>query len=776
MKRFGWLISRYLLQAVLPYFIFTWLLLSVILFVQQASRFSDIFFSVNLPSSLVWQLTFALAPNVIAFTCPMAVLIGVIIGLARMQGDSELTAVRSAGVGNFQIAIPIVFLGILLSIFAFFINLKGVPLAAQIVRKVAVQSAIKKLESPIEPGVFNTEINGFTIYVKNVDFEKGTWKNIFIYTEDLQTNETRLITSKNGRIDFNDENNELVLEDAIITTFPGQTEKNEQIKRAKKAEKKYVSESVGNIRFAINTKRSELIEKINRGEITAEEMGLSELAQFARTKQGIERIEAEVLWQRRVMLSITPLLFALLGIALNLRFNRGGRGFGIFLALVSLVVYYLLALFGEQMARTEKLSPFAGSLLPVVVSGSLIGWLFLSSRAFSSVPLNNFKKKINFDFGKRFSLNKPGKSGKNFFIGLLYGILDFDIISSLLKYLLLTLGFLSSIYIIFTAFELWKFAGTIDNGFVLLIKYLVFLIPFIYIQLVPSAVMIAILATYVIKSRRNEIVTWTAAGQSIYRLLFPCFLLMGCLGIINWQIQERILPETNQIQDVLRNQMRNRGITAKKEGKYWVATDERIYSFQIEENAVFDSQTIKNLSVYDFSPNELRLQTVYRIPEAFWNFDRIIFKSEAVKSSLMDGQIAIEIVPNGELTEKNNPFNELTKKPNHLNASETFEQMKNTESETERRTYAVALEKKFTTGVLPFIITLFTAPFALSLSRRGKVATVGYAVAVWLVFMGYTSYFEQFGLSGYLSPAMAVWSPLFLFTIFGIYMMSKVKT
>jgi hypothetical protein len=55
--------------------------------------------------------------------------------------------------------------------------------------------------------------------------------------------------------------------------------------------------------------------------------------------------------------------------------------------------------------------------------------------------------------------------------------------SSLIKYLLLTLGFLSSIYIIFTAFELWKFAGTIDNGFVLLIKYLIFLIPFIYIQL-----------------------------------------------------------------------------------------------------------------------------------------------------------------------------------------------------------------------------------------------------------------------------------------------------
>jgi lipopolysaccharide export LptBFGC system permease protein LptF len=91
----------------------------------------------------------------------MAVLVGVIIGLARMQSDSELTAIRSAGVGNFQISAPIVIVfGLALSLFAFFINTKGVPFAAQIVRKVAVQTAIKKLESPIEPGVFNTEING----------------------------------------------------------------------------------------------------------------------------------------------------------------------------------------------------------------------------------------------------------------------------------------------------------------------------------------------------------------------------------------------------------------------------------------------------------------------------------------------------------------------------------------------------------------------------------------------------------------------------------------
>ena len=161
--RHSWTIFRYLIGAVVPYFLSSWVLLSVILFVQQAGRFADIFFSVNIPGKLIWQLAFALIPNVIAFTCPMAVLVGTVIGLSKMQGDSELVAIRAVGVGNFHIVLPIILLGVLLSGFTFAVNLFGVPLAARVVRQVAMQTAIYKLESPIEPGVFNTEVAGYTI-------------------------------------------------------------------------------------------------------------------------------------------------------------------------------------------------------------------------------------------------------------------------------------------------------------------------------------------------------------------------------------------------------------------------------------------------------------------------------------------------------------------------------------------------------------------------------------------------------------------------------------
>ncbi|HEY2846484.1 MAG TPA: LptF/LptG family permease, partial [Pyrinomonadaceae bacterium] len=97
-KRLSLLVSRYLLSAILPYFSFAWLLLTVILFVQQAGRHADMFFNADIPASLVWQLAVALLPNVIAFTCPMAVLVGTIIGLTKMQGDSELVAIRASGV------------------------------------------------------------------------------------------------------------------------------------------------------------------------------------------------------------------------------------------------------------------------------------------------------------------------------------------------------------------------------------------------------------------------------------------------------------------------------------------------------------------------------------------------------------------------------------------------------------------------------------------------------------------------------------------------------
>jgi lipopolysaccharide export LptBFGC system permease protein LptF len=159
-----------------------------------------------------------------------------------------------------------------------------------------------------------------------------------------------------------------------------------------------------------------------------------------------------------------------------------------------------------------------------------------------------------------------------------------------------------------------------------------------------------------------------------------------------------------------------------------------------------------------------------------WEKDKIKFSDKSEKQVWNDEKVEITQIPNDEIIEKLNPFNDLYEKPSHLNTKEIKEQINKTESETEQRNFEVALEKKYTTMFLPFVITLFTAPFALSISRKGRVITVGYAVGVWLLFMVVTNTFEQFGLNGYIASRFAVWSPLFLFSIIGAFLLSKVRT
>lgn len=778
MRRLGWLIFRYLFTTITPYFIFAWLILSVILFVQQASRYSDIYFSVNIPSNLIWQLTVALIPNVIAFTCPMAMLIGTIIGLSKMQGDSEIVAIKASGVGNFSLAIPSVLLGLLMSGFALYVNLEGVPLAASLVRAVALQSAIKKLESPIEPGVFNTEVAGYTIYVKGGDFETSSWKNIFIYSEDKPNNSLRLITSRRGRIDTTGERSELVLENATVSTlplYPGQG--------------KYISENISEVRFAIRTRRNELIEKLSLTEFRPEELGLSQLSEYASNRTGAERNEAYILWQRRILLSITPLLFCLLGTVIVLRFERSGRGFGIAVGLVVLVAFYLLAFVGEQLARTGTISVAAGSAIPIAGAIAALLWLALSSRIeLLRAAGDAIGRAVARLRGRR---NRPDRG--SLFVDLTTGIRDFDLLWNLVANFTVSLLFLAAIFVIFTAFDLWKFAGTFDGGVSLLMRYLGYLLPFVFLQIAPSAAMIATLATYVVKSRNNEIVTWTSAGQSVYRLLMPCFLISMMLGAGSWALQEYVLPEANQRQDEIRTLIRSKGVAPANTGKIWLANDRRIYSFHFgtrasgsqqmisasdneRDAAVCGERCVRDLIVYEFADNGERLQVLYRSDLAEWRPGKILFLGKVEVSDLAAGQISTRLQEGGEIAETLDPFGGLKAKPTHLNSEQLAAQIDLVESDVEYRQMTVALQRKYTTAILPLVVVLFTAPFALSLTRKGKAATIGYAVMLWLLFTGAATIFEQLGISGMLPAAAAVWTPVVIFAFIGVFLLSRVRT
>jgi lipopolysaccharide export system permease protein len=94
------LIPRYIAGATIPYVLLSIVMLTAVLFVQQASRFAEVALYADLPMSFLAGIGAGLLPGVLTFTIPIGTLSGIIIGFSRMGTDSEIVAMRAAGVGT----------------------------------------------------------------------------------------------------------------------------------------------------------------------------------------------------------------------------------------------------------------------------------------------------------------------------------------------------------------------------------------------------------------------------------------------------------------------------------------------------------------------------------------------------------------------------------------------------------------------------------------------------------------------------------------------------
>src|SRR4030095_733008 len=154
------LIERYILKTIFPYGLASVVLLTAILFAQQTGRYFDSVFHGVMPAGFVYGLALSLLPTVLVFTLPMGVLCGTIIGLGRMSSDSELVAMRAAGVSTWRTLWPALAIGLVATAATCYLNLKEAPRAQRQLRSVVLRSALYKLDSPVEPRTFMSDFPG----------------------------------------------------------------------------------------------------------------------------------------------------------------------------------------------------------------------------------------------------------------------------------------------------------------------------------------------------------------------------------------------------------------------------------------------------------------------------------------------------------------------------------------------------------------------------------------------------------------------------------------
>src|SRR5919205_3661297 len=366
-----------------PYIVLSLVLLTAVLFTQQAARLAELIIYADLPVSFLGGIGAALLPGVLIFSIPLATLAGIIVGFSRMGSDSEIVAMRAAGVGSWTMIWPALLIGLVFTGTTAWLHLKEAPEAARDLERIALQGLLAKLDSPVEPRTFNT-LPRYVIYVRDGDKQKGTWGRVFIFGQ-LSDGTTKVFTARSGRIDSSGAQAELVLSDVLSAQFPNSnTDANQAEQPATRSivgntQKSYVVERSAQLRFSINTGRAEIMQQLNQPDTNADSMDWADLRARADSGPPEKQREAIRILNRRAALSVSPFFFALLGAALGLRIRRGGRSVGVLLTLVVVIIYYLISLLGESLARVGTVSPYVGPWLATIFIFALtLLFLFLS--------------------------------------------------------------------------------------------------------------------------------------------------------------------------------------------------------------------------------------------------------------------------------------------------------------------------------------------------------------------------------------------------------------
>jgi LPS export ABC transporter permease LptG len=760
------LIPSYIVWATIPYVLLSLLMLSAVLFAQQLSRLAEVLVYTDLPFSVIAGIAVTLFPGVLSFTIPMATLAGILIGFSRMGSDSEIVAMRSAGVGTWTMLWPVLLLGLIMTGATLYIQIKEVPQAARDLEKVALRGALAKLDSPVEPRTFST-LPRYVIYVRDGNKALGTWGRVFIYVQQPD-NSTQIFTARSGRIDSSGDQSELVLTDVLGTKFPGPNDD---------PKKSYVVEHSEQLRVSINTGRADIVQRLNQRDPDADTLDWRDLRRRVRSGNAAEKREATRILNRRMALASAPLLFSLLAGALGLRVRRGGRSTGVILSLIAVVVYYLISLLGESLARVGSISPTIGPWLATAVTLSVTILLLVKNR-FTGFSLGRFgsRKEQTTEPLKKIGPSRTHAFGADSW--RIPNLLDATLLRTLALSFLIGFIALAAIFNIFTLFELWRFIAINSSSVALVGRYLLFLMPLVTVELFPAAMLISILVTYALLAKRHEAIAWWASGQSVYRLMLPGLFFALAMAACSWLIQEHLMPGANLKQDALRARIKGgeaRAITGT--GRQWLASTDshRFYSYEFDEN----QRTLTEPTIYELDSDAVHLSKVVSGKVGRWNEPHRLTVSDTETLSLSGMEVVRQTATETtfEAVESPSVFKPSIDKPSQLSSSGLNSYLRAAKQRgTDVSALSVALQRKYAGPFGVIIMAFIGMPLAVSFGRKGTIIALCAAVVVSVAYWAVSGGFQQLGNHGLLRPAVAGWSPLLIFAAAGTYFLSKVRT
>jgi len=307
-------------------------------------------------------------PQVVPYVVPMAVLLGVLLAMQRLSGESEIIAMKAGGLSLERIAVPLLVVGFVLSVFTFFIEQTFVPYAndrATEILQVTIRHAPAigtnlTVYTPLPGG--GRQLTAATGYdassqsllnVTVIQYDKSGAPQTIIFGDRATAQTNTSWTFENARtfrFDPDGSTLESTQRTLIIDIGEGPTS---LLKRAKGTPQEM--------------SRSEIAQVIRTGQLTQTQLG-----------QFVEE------YQSQLARPFACLVFALLAVPFGIRRVRGGGtsvGFGLAVAIV--FIYYVVMTISNSLGTINDFMAFIMAWVPNVLFFA-IGMVLLRRASFGA--------------------------------------------------------------------------------------------------------------------------------------------------------------------------------------------------------------------------------------------------------------------------------------------------------------------------------------------------------------------------------------------------------
>jgi len=347
-------LTIYLAAEVLPPFLFGLMAFTLFLLIGRILKLVELVVNRGVPILQIGKLFALILPTFLEMTVPMALLLGVFLGLGRLSSDHEIVALKASGVSPLQILMPVGIIALIVSLATLLITTQIRPGANAALRKALYDIAKNRVASGLKEKVFNDDFPKILIYIEELDPPGETAKGVLIVDRRKADREQDIF----GKVAFifSDEETQSI----NFKLFEGTVYERQQKKPG-----------FSRTRFNTYDFRLDPVDLLGPSrpkDPEPKELSLHHLRKAIRQKlrDGVRATPELIELHQRFSFAFAPLTLCFLAVALVMvpTRSRASRSWGFALCLSWLLTYYALLSLGKALGERQILPAAIAAWLP----------------------------------------------------------------------------------------------------------------------------------------------------------------------------------------------------------------------------------------------------------------------------------------------------------------------------------------------------------------------------------------------------------------------------